>query len=100
MLSHRIRSLINIACFVMVLTVNYLANALPINGVTQKELSAEYHIHLTPAGYVFAIWGVIYLAEQLFLRAGSVFNWVRTKTWAFFTNGPRGSEDFAGLDFA
>jgi len=61
MLSHRFRSLMNVVLFLSVLSVNYLANALPINGITQREISAEYHIYLTPAGYVFAIWGIIYL---------------------------------------
>ena len=60
-MTHQIRSLSNIALFLGVVSVNYLANALPINGVTQKELSAEYFIHITPAGYVFSIWGIIYL---------------------------------------
>lgn len=63
----RFRSLINIVLLFAVLTINYLANALPINGVTQKQLSAEYTIHLTPAGYVFAIWGVIYLGLMVFV---------------------------------
>ncbi len=67
MLSHRFRSLINVALFLSVLSVNYLANALPINGITQREISAEYHIYLTPAGYVFSIWGIIYLGLSAYI---------------------------------
>lgn len=44
-----------------VLVINYLANALPINGVTTGEISDQFPVRFTPAGYVFAIWGVIYL---------------------------------------
>ncbi|MCB0216962.1 MAG: tryptophan-rich sensory protein [Caldilineae bacterium] len=44
------------------LYVNYLANALPINGRTPAEISDSFPSLVTPAGYVFAIWGLIYLA--------------------------------------
>lgn len=51
----------NIAGFVAVVAVNILANALPINGKTTAELSDSYPNLFVPAGYVFAIWGVIYI---------------------------------------
>ena len=76
MLSHRVRSLIVIVCFIIVVSVNYLANALPINGVTQKELSAEYNIYLTPAGYVFAIWGLIYLGLSVYVIVQALPKWI------------------------
>ena len=41
------------------LYVNYLANALPINGRTPAEISDSFPSLVTPAGYVFAIWGLI-----------------------------------------
>ena len=47
--------------------MNYLANALPLNGITQREISAQYQIYLTPAGYVFAIWGLIYLGLAAYI---------------------------------
>lgn len=46
---------------VLVLVSNFLANLLPINGKSTKELSDAIPVFFTPAGYVFAIWGVIYL---------------------------------------
>lgn len=76
MLSNRVRSLIVIVCFIIVVSVNYLANALPINGVTQKELSAEYNIYLTPAGYVFAIWGLIYLGLSVYVIVQALPKWI------------------------
>ena len=44
-----------------VLAVNAAANILPINGVNTGEVSARYPTGFTPAGWVFSIWGVIYL---------------------------------------
>ena len=60
-MSSRLQSTINIVIFLGLMAFNNIANKLPLGGVTQRELSAEYRILLTPAGYVFAIWGLIYL---------------------------------------
>jgi hypothetical protein len=54
--------LVNIFTLIGVLIVNALANGLPLNGQTTAELSDRYPALLTPAGYVFSIWGLIYLA--------------------------------------
>jgi hypothetical protein len=51
---------------VVTLVVNILANSLPINGVTTGEVSDRFPILFVPAGYVFSIWGLIYLALILF----------------------------------
>ncbi len=48
------------------LTVNGLANALPLNGQTTGAVSDRFEVYFVPAGYVFSIWGVIYLALILF----------------------------------
>jgi hypothetical protein len=45
-----------------VIIVNALANALPINGLTTGEISDSFDVFFVPAGYVFSIWGLIYLA--------------------------------------
>lgn len=45
----------------LAIIVNVLANALPINGLTTAQLSDAIPVQFVPAGYVFAIWGVIYL---------------------------------------
>lgn len=52
----------NVIAFVVVLTVNALSNALPLNGRTAGEISDALPSYFTPAGYTFSIWGVIYLA--------------------------------------
>jgi len=47
---------------IIVLVVNILANSLPINGVTTGEVSDQFPVLFVPAGYVFSIWGLIYMA--------------------------------------
>ncbi|UOQ73844.1 tryptophan-rich sensory protein [Hymenobacter cellulosilyticus] len=42
--------------------LNYWANAHPFNGQTMGAVSAQYPTLLTPAGYAFSIWGLIFLA--------------------------------------
>ena len=58
---NKILQITNIIGFITVFAVNTLANTLPINGKTTGELSDSYPNLFVPAGYVFAIWGVIYL---------------------------------------
>lgn len=58
--------LINTLAFAVVIWVNYLANALPLNGKTTGALSNQYPNLFTPAGLTFSIWGVIYLGLLTF----------------------------------
>jgi hypothetical protein len=59
--------ILNIIGFILVIVINTLANALPIGGKTTGELSALYPSLFTPAGYVFSIWGVIYILLAIFV---------------------------------
>lgn len=45
----------------LMLVINILANALPINGQNTGEISDRFDVYFVPAGYVFSIWGVIYI---------------------------------------
>ena len=45
---------------VATITVNALANIIPFNGLHTGEISDRFHVYFVPAGYVFAIWGLIY----------------------------------------
>lgn len=63
-------ALINLFSFLGVLTVNYLANALPLGGRDTGTISGMYPNLFVPAGFTFAIWGVIYLALIGFIAAG------------------------------
>lgn len=57
--------LVSAVSFIVVVTMNVLANALPIAGITTGEVSDSYFNLFAPAGLTFAIWGLIY-----FLLAG------------------------------
>lgn len=52
---------LNVFALLVTLTVNALANILPINGMNTGEVSALYPSLFTPAGLTFSIWSVIYL---------------------------------------
>ncbi len=65
------------ASYLLMIAVNGLANYLPINGVQTGQVSDSYQNLFAPAGFTFAIWGVIY-----FLLAGFVvyqFGFMRTE---------------------
>lgn len=46
----------------LTIVMNGLANALPLNGQSTGEISDRFKVFFVPAGYVFSIWGLIYLA--------------------------------------
>jgi len=59
------QGIILVATFATI-TVNALANILPFNGITTGEVSDQFQTFFVPAGYVFSIWGVIYLLLVVF----------------------------------
>ena len=61
-----VRQLVNVVAVVIVLAVNTLANILPLNGQTTGEISHRFQVYFVPAGYVFSIWGLIYLGLVAF----------------------------------
>lgn len=61
-----VRQLAVIAATLATLVMNGLANALPLNGFGTGEISNRFDSLFTPAGYVFAIWGLIYLGLTAF----------------------------------
>lgn len=60
-------AILNLLGFILTITLNGLANALPINGKTTGELSDMYPNLFVPAGITFSIWGVIYLLLLVFI---------------------------------
>lgn len=62
----KILRILNFVSLIGTITVNGLANTLPINNRLTGEVSDSFKALFTPAGYVFAIWGVIYLALTAF----------------------------------
>jgi hypothetical protein len=55
------RQIINLLAVVATIVVNGLANALPLNGHLTGEISDQFKVYFVPAGYVFSIWGLIYV---------------------------------------
>ena len=53
--------ILNIIAFGAMVYINYLSNALPINGRNPGEISDSFPNLFVPAGITFSIWGVIYL---------------------------------------
>jgi hypothetical protein len=47
--------------YLLMITVNALANVIPINGLTTGQVSDAYPNLFAPAGLTFGIWGVIYI---------------------------------------
>ncbi len=43
------------------LVINFLAVSLPLNGLDTGKISDQFKVYFVPAGYVFSIWGLIYL---------------------------------------
>jgi len=90
----------NVLAVIATVLVNALATTLALNGKTTAEVSDSYPTLVTPAGYVFSIWGVIYTlllvfavyqalplkGEKLFLRQISflfVLSSVLNISWLF-----------------
>ena len=57
----RLRQIAVIVTVLITLVVNVLANALPLNGLNTGQISDRFKVYFVPAGYVFSIWGLIYL---------------------------------------
>ena len=65
--SLRLLPILNIVAYVLVVLANALANTLPLNGLTTGAISDSFPSLFTPAGYVFSIWGLIYLLLGVFV---------------------------------
>jgi hypothetical protein len=55
------RQWITMLTVVTLIVMNVLANALPFNGLSTATISDSFKVLFVPAGYVFAIWGLIYI---------------------------------------
>ena len=62
-----LRQIANLVTVLSALTVNILASALPLNGQNTGEISDRFQVYFVPAGYVFAIWGIIYIGWIAFV---------------------------------
>lgn len=46
---------------IFTLIMNSIANIIPLNGLKTGEISDNFKVLFVPAGYVFSIWGIIYI---------------------------------------
>jgi hypothetical protein len=66
MTADRTRQAVTVATFLVTVTINALANILPLNGLMTAEISDRFKVFVTPANYVFGIWGLIYVGQLAF----------------------------------
>ena len=60
-MNYKIKQATVIFAILLMIAINILANALPINGLNTGEISDQFEVYFVPAGYVFSIWGVNYI---------------------------------------
>jgi hypothetical protein len=60
-MKNTLRQISVVVVLLATIVINILANALPINGLGTGAISDSFHVYFVPAGYVFAIWGIIYI---------------------------------------
>ena len=61
------RQFANLLGALVALAVNVLAVALPLNGKNTADISNQFPVYFVPAGYVFSIWGIVYLGWIAFV---------------------------------
>jgi TspO/MBR family len=61
-----LRQIVNLLLAIATIAVNFLAVLLPLNGQDTGAISDRFRVYFVPAGYVFSIWGLIYIAIMAF----------------------------------
>lgn len=90
----RISAVVAAVMFLVMVALNGLANALPLNGVNTGQLSDEIPNLFVPAGLTFSIWGLIYallLGYAAATLAGAFRKtdapgWTATDGWIYSLN--------------
>lgn len=62
-----LRQTVNLLSMLTALVVNVLATTLPLNNQNTAEISDRFKVYFVPAGYVFSIWGIIYIGWIAFV---------------------------------
>jgi hypothetical protein len=96
-----LRQYVTLLITIVIIIFNGLANALPLNGQSTGQISGRFQVYFIPAGYVFSIWGLIYIGWLAFAiyqllpsqrdnprlrRVGYLFVWsgAANMAWLFF----------------
>ncbi|MBC7572636.1 MAG: tryptophan-rich sensory protein [Spirosoma sp.] len=66
MQNDKLRQFLVVFSVVTMIVMNALSNTGAFGGMTNKAISDKYHTLITPAGYAFSIWGVIFLGLLAF----------------------------------
>ncbi|MBD2699756.1 tryptophan-rich sensory protein [Spirosoma sp. BT702] len=62
----KLRQFLVVISVIAMITMNYLSNAGVFGSKTNGDISDKYHTLITPAGYAFSIWGLIFLGLLAF----------------------------------
>jgi hypothetical protein len=73
-------AILQLLFFVFMITMNGLANGLPLNGYNTGEISDMYPNLFVPAGFTFSIWGVIYLLLLAYVVYSTSLLWKRDES--------------------
>lgn len=65
-MSDRLRQFLVAFSIISLIVMNYLSNVRAFAETTNADISRKYQTVITPAGYAFAIWGLIFLALLAF----------------------------------
>ena len=66
MRSDSTRQVVTVLAYVVTLALNAAATTIPLGGQATNVISDSFHVYVIPAGYVFAIWGLIYTLLGVF----------------------------------
>ncbi|GAB4036591.1 tryptophan-rich sensory protein [Spirosoma jeollabukense] len=66
MQNDKLRQFFVVFSIVLLIVMNYLSNAGAFGGQTNGDVSRKYQTLITPAGYAFSIWGIIFLGLLAF----------------------------------
>ncbi|GAB3898338.1 tryptophan-rich sensory protein [Spirosoma agri] len=65
-MNDKVRQFLVVFSIIALIVMNYLSNTGAFGGRTNANISAKYHTLITPAGYAFSIWGIIFLGLLAF----------------------------------
>ncbi len=66
MRSDTTRQVVTLVAYIVTLALNAAATLIPLGGQATGVISDSFHVYVIPAGYVFAIWGLIYTLLGVF----------------------------------
>jgi len=71
---------LNVASFILLVIINVLSNIGQIGHGTNAQISAKYPTCITPAGFTFSIWGVIWFFQAAFVIMQALPFWKDIQT--------------------